>query len=77
MKQMGSRGKFFLGGSKLRKFGLDESRFYFYDGVRPDFPYGPGPLPYGPPPPPGPPGDFYPLGPPPPPHPPHFGMSGE
>ena len=67
MKQMSSRGKFFLHGhQKLRKFGLDD-RFYFYDG-RPDFgPYGPPPPPHGPPfGPPPPPGEFYPPGPPPP-----------
>lgn len=54
---MSGRGKFFLGGPKLRKFGLDDGRFYFYDG-RPEFgPYGGPPPPFGP-------GDFYP----PPPH---------
>ena len=67
MKQMNGRGKFFLGGPKMRKFGLDDARFYFYDGgaagPRPDFGpygppppfadfYGPGPPPPGPPPPP-------------------------
>jgi hypothetical protein len=64
MKQMTGRGKFFLGGggSKLRKFGGDDGRFYFYDGVgRPDFGppsggYGGGGHPYG-----GHAGDFYPL----------------
>ena len=61
MKQMSGRGKFFLGGPKLRKFGLDDGRFYFYDG-RPDFGYGPPPPPFGP----GGmgPGDFYPPPPP-------------
>lgn len=57
MKQMTGRGKFFLGGAKLRKFGMDDHRLYFYD---PHF--------GGPPPPPPPYGDFYPpppMGPPP------------
>ena len=54
MKQMSGRGKFFLAGTKLRKFGLDDPRFYFYDG-RPDFGggYGGPHHPYGGP-------EFYP-----------------
>lgn len=59
---MSGRGKFFIGGQKMRKFGIDD-RFFFYDG-RPDFgAYGP---PLGPPggPPYGPGGELYP----PPPH---------
>ena len=89
MKQMSGRGKFFLGGSKLRKFGIEDPRFYFYEGgprgppppgdFGPGYPGGGGgPPPFGPPHP-----DFY-LGPPPhgqpPPHlggPGFMGMSGE